>query len=65
MSYEDEQREQHQRVLDQSVDDRVYDAIAYTERENETLNQYVKRLEERIKELEAEVQGWENENKTT
>ena len=52
MTYEDEQREQHQRVLDQNVDDRVYDAIAYTERENANLLSEVTRLQRRVADLE-------------
>ena len=55
MSYINDLREQHQRELDNSVDDRVYDAIAYTERENANLLSEVTRLQRRVAELENDL----------
>ena len=45
MTYENEQREEHERELDNRVMDHVQDAIAYSERENSNLHRTVERLE--------------------
>ena len=51
MTYEEEQREEHQHELDQRDDERLDSAIAYTERENANLLKAVERLEKQNAEM--------------
>ena len=67
MTYEDEQREEHQNELDQRDDERLDSAIAYTERENANLLKAVLFLEKRntalVAALEAVDEWFEGDRK--
>ncbi len=56
MTYEDEQRAQHEHELDQLEGKRIHEAIAHTDRENANLHSTVKRLEKENKELRAALE---------
>ena len=54
--------EEHERELDQQGDDRVYEAIAYTERENENLHRAIKTFDKNREELVAVILDLQKEN---
>ena len=48
--------EEHERELEEQGDDRVHDAVAYTERENASLRKAVERLQEENEELRSRLE---------